>query len=135
MPYSLTNSKQLREAMKKLEGFGGVHARDAFFLYPGYDKTSFIINTDSISLPGKHWIAVKIDGNDAYYFDPMAYSPAIPSVVKQLGIINKKVWYCMKRTQSIDSTTCGQHCVYFLFHDKPAATDKEAINFFLKLQA
>lgn len=124
----MTTSNELMDVGRCLENFGGVFPRDQFNLRNGGRK--FIINTDTSALMGEHWIAILLKGDKAFYFDPMCWSPPISSIVQHLIQYNYTVFVCQTRTQLFFSTTCGQQCIYFLHHERPADNDSIAVRFF-----
>ena len=87
---------------------------------PG-SEWSVILNTDSSSLPGEHWVAVanKPDGRGCWFFDsyglkPTRYRPVL------WGPLNK----CNVNTEDYQQdhrTVCGDYALFFLwlFHAKP----------------
>ncbi|MCP4460778.1 MAG: hypothetical protein GY816_22565 [Cytophagales bacterium] len=109
--------------MRKKSDFLGVFARDEVKNIPNR-QCCFIANTDTSNLPGKHWIAVKIINNTAYYFDPFGWIP-MRSICKELPV--KEVKSTMNRSQ--EGNMCGPHCVFFLYNNCIAESDKQALSF------
>ncbi len=74
-----------------------------------------IINEDECNKPGSHWVAVFVlADNHCEYFDTYGRSRAVPRIEKFLS--KYKVIQGNRQVQNAFSTTCGQHCIYFLFN-------------------
>lgn len=77
---------------------------------------AFILNTDTSNLPGSHWIAVVVNENKAYIFDPLCM---IPPPLRLIYWMNQRYqnWdYNKRQVQPIDSVACGQYCIHFLYY-------------------
>lgn len=81
----------------------------------------FIVNTDPANKPGEHWVAAYIrkDGIGCF-FDSFGNNPDadhFPSAFQDfLKNNSRNVQYSNKQVQDYSSDTCGQHCVFFLYH-------------------
>lgn len=92
----------------------------------------FIVNTDPLHLPGKHWIACYINKRnmletfDSYGMQPNALSPFITSYMKtfQNSIMNTK------RLQSSNTAVCGQYCLFYLMCRCRGYTQRDIMNIF-----
>lgn len=97
--------------------FLGVFSRDT--IPPSTDINNFpsclVANTDTSNEPGFHWVALFYRNPETFEFydtfaqDPLQYSFS-PSTLPTNVICNHR------RLQGLDSTVCGQHCIYFLYH-------------------
>lgn len=80
-----------------------------------------VVNTHPARLPGEHWIAVYLarEGT-ACFFDSFGNPPNSPrfpiSINNFLDVNDVDVLYSDRRVQDYSSDTCGQHCVFFLYH-------------------
>lgn len=80
-----------------------------------------IVNTDTSSQPGQHWLAIYLtqDGTGCF-FDSFGNAPdcdRFPITIKNFLTSNAPVvLYSTKRVQDFTSDACGQHCVFFLYH-------------------
>ena len=75
-----------------------------------------VCNTDPHDQPGKHWIAMYVDGNSrGEYFDSLGEPP--PTLFKNYLNRTCASWITNSRQlQSAASRFCGQYCVfYYLF--------------------
>lgn len=80
-----------------------------------------LINTDPSGLPGQHWLAIYInDDSVACFFDSFGNKPDYqgfhPVIKDFLNINSTKVLHSTVQVQDFSSDTCGQHCVFFLYH-------------------
>lgn len=74
--------------------------------------TCFVSNTDVSSLPGSHWVAVYYPSSkdeceffDSYSLSPTSYGfDSLANTVKTSNI----------PIQSLNASTCGQYCIYYL---------------------
>lgn len=73
---------------------------------------SGIINLDTSSGPGTHWVAYKKRGNVAIYFDPFGLQPPT-EVIKYLR--PSKIYYSANQVQRLGTKNCGKLCLKFLF--------------------
>ena len=100
--------------------FAGVYACDQLSsieinTYP----RSFVVNNDSMELPGSHWIAIyfneqmKEEFFDSYGKHPIQYNKYFLDFMNR----NAVKWEHNKiQLQSAFSSVCGQYCIYFLHH-------------------
>jgi hypothetical protein len=73
----------------------------------------FVINTDTSTLPGEHWIAVYITTSNIRAFDPLGcYYPSL--LVRKLSSIGKKVHYNRVMYQDPTTQMCGPICMQWL---------------------
>ena len=74
-----------------------------------------VVNTDEDMKPGTHWIAMYLPakGQPIEYFDSYGGEPKNPYIIKFLES-KDSFKYNSRRVQHLFSTTCGQHCIYFL---------------------
>lgn len=79
--------------------------------YPG----AYVVNTDPSSAPGQHWVAFyctesgQLEAFDSFGKDPGSYATAIKDWMGDDYVIRSK-----SVLQSLDSTLCGNYCLYFL---------------------
>ena len=99
--------------------FKGAYPCDQIPNFPD-NEYSVIINVDNSSLPGSHWTALVVKGNNVYYFDSFGRlynNSSFPvDYIENLGKIcfGKKIMFQNKVLQSFHSNTCGEFCVYFI---------------------
>ena len=75
-----------------------------------------IINEDTHRKPGSHWIALFVRGDDiCEYFDSYGRKPAATGVKRFLAG-QQDVLEITRKLQAPMATSCGQHCLYFLYH-------------------
>jgi hypothetical protein len=118
------NTRQLQHCIeqdKLLQKYCiGVYASDTVPRKIAERPICFIVNTDPISKPGKHWYAVYLhaDGN-AEVFDSYGREPVM-----------KNVDYNPIRIQGPLSSTCGQFCLYYLCQKVRGRSMKDIVNDF-----
>lgn len=120
-------SNELQHLMRFKEGFKGVFPRDQ--LPDMREGECLIFNVDTNTLPGKHWIALKLHHNYLFYFDPSANPPMMDVARKY----RKPILYLDDNVQPYFSETCGEHCVYFLYKFKPCNSEYKLNMFINKL--
>lgn len=108
------NTKQIKE---ELRSFKNIHVlpRDRLMKIEKF-PTGIVINTDSSSEPGEHWIAVFV-GKDKcpIYFDSFGLPPLHKDLISFLDINSNSTWkYNQLTLQHPESSSCGRYCIEFL---------------------
>jgi len=95
--------------------FLGVFALDqipsSFSHYP----CAYVANTDPSTRKGQHWVAFyhespkRLEFFDSYGEPPQTYSFPFPSELSSLR-------YNAYPLQKLNSSVCGQYCIFFIFH-------------------
>ena len=81
--------------------------------------SALVVNTDVRTGPGEHWVAFYFtDSCDGEFFDSFGQAPDKYNVLlKRFVTNNSDSWtYTTKQVQEMLSTTCGQHCLFYLLH-------------------
>jgi len=110
------NASEIEDALRSIrfarEYLVGVFAADQLPTkeFPG----AYIVNTDTSSQPGQHWVAFFTTEEGTECFDsfgenPSAYSEYIAEWLKDDFQVVQ-----FETLQSRDSTVCGQYCIYFI---------------------
>jgi hypothetical protein len=73
---------------------------------------SGIVNLDSSTGPGTHWVCYKKLGDIVYYFDSFGNLQPPPELVHYLR--GCKIYYNYNRQQGFNSVICGHLCLKFL---------------------
>lgn len=95
--------------------FLGVYPLDKI---PYMHEGGLVVNTQTSTLAGEHWIAIYNSKNQIKVFDPFGfYYPSIlVNRVSAMGnAMGKPVEYNKTRYQDPLSTNCGQHCLLWLY--------------------
>jgi hypothetical protein len=109
----------INRVMDKLTSFKGTYPCDEI---PNFTENeySIIVNVDNSNLPGSHWTALVIRGNNAYYFDSFgrlydnfSFPPDYRENLQNI-CLGKKVIFQEKVLQGFHSNTCGEYCIYFI---------------------
>ncbi len=86
-----------------------------------------IANEDAASKPGSHWVALfLLPDKTCEYFDSYGRNPTAPgikSIVRTYNIVKNEV-----QVQSMFSSCCGQHCIYYLYHRCRGVSFPDIIN-------
>lgn len=119
---------QIEDIMNKYKdkGYVGVYASDQLDKVPIKRRMGFVMNTDPMSKPGKHWVAIYIDARphsdqSIEYYDSFADQPTQNTMKYLKTIIDKldpDVYLKFKvnriKHQSASSDNCGYFAMKFL---------------------
>ena len=102
---------ELMEKAKKLRlnNFRGVFMRDQLNFTPLRNECG-ILNLNTNSEPGSHWVCWFKHGNEKYYFDSFGVT-APREIVEYL---KPPIIYSTCQIQGFKDTNCGQWCLYVL---------------------
>lgn len=117
--------------------FGGVYASDTIPLIHKSLPIFYIVNTDVISGPGKHWVMIffpsHCDTNE--WFDPLGKNPSSygDSFLNSVSL-NKRKHFIMNMfpVQSDFSSKCGQFCLTMADLRVQGFSFEEAMSLFYK---
>ncbi len=88
-----------------------------------------IVNTDPISKPGQHWVAIFVNRrNEADYFDSFAESP--PPLIAEYLRHFKNVNYSQHKLQDELTFLCGLFAYFFIAHRCQGYKMRDISNFF-----
>lgn len=77
------------------------------------ENGGYVVNTQTSSLPGEHWIAIYVKPYNVSVFDPLGfYYPSL--LVNIVSRMRSKLTYNYIRYQDPLTLTCGQHCLAWL---------------------
>jgi len=113
------STDEIDDLLSKQVKFKGTFPCDKIPVFKD-SEYSIIINVDNSTLPGSHWTALVIRGNNAYYFDSFgrlydnASFPTEYTVSLQRLCLGKKVLFQDKVLQGFHSNTCGEYCIYLI---------------------
>ena len=106
----------IEELLSGMDSFRGVFALDRIPAVEFYKPGLFVVNTDPISFPGQHWVAILID-DTSKFFDSLGREPSYYHEKIEHILINnsstRKYKYNSMRIQRPESSTCGQFCIYY----------------------
>lgn len=94
----------------------GVFSADRIPNIPNHRPVGFIVNTDPIQAPGRHWISFFINKDnviecfDSYGKHPKELSKYIAIFLSRF----KNIEINDKRLQSFKTNVCGQYCLFYL---------------------
>lgn len=80
------------------------------------EKKIYIVNTDKLLGPGKHWTVIFMDAKHVEFFDslgepPEKYSPVIRDF---LISVRPKYMYSRQRIQG-KKPVCGNYCIFYAY--------------------
>ena len=111
-----TDTGQLNSILSRAlsSAFAGVYARDRIpqRLRP-YEK-AMVINTDPHDKPGAHWVCVYSVPPVVEYFDSYGMKPYFPEILNFIERQQAHPVWNPYTYQALNTTVCGQYCVYFL---------------------
>ena len=108
-------SSEIDLILKQYRIYMGTFASDTFRLSRHYGRQAYIINTDTSTGPGKHWIAMIKDHNICYYFDSFGLPIYLTQIIDTLKENNiKKYTYNTYQIQPFTSQKCGYYCLAFI---------------------
>lgn len=87
----------------------------------------YIVNLDTSTEPGSHWICLKIGKFQNEFFDSYGFAPKLNVFKKRLG---KNYIFNTKKLQHEFSTTCGQWCLFYIFFASRGKQMKEIFSQF-----
>ena len=113
------STDEIDDLLKNQPKFKGAFPCDQI---PSFEDNeySIIINVDNSTLPGSHWTALVIRGNNCYYLDsfgrlydngsfPVDYRTSL-----QRLCLGRKISFQDQVLQGFHSLTCGEYCIYFI---------------------
>ena len=109
----MISSIQINEIGTKWLGsdFLGVFPLDKIPYIP--ENKALIVNTQTSTLSGEHWLAVYNKPENLLVFDPFGfYYPSL--LVSTLSRLSKPIIYNRTQYQQWFTTTCGQDCLLWL---------------------
>lgn len=101
----------------KIPHFRGVYMRDTLPVLGPRRYEAAIINLDSSSGPGTHWVAYRKNDGEVTYYDSFGNLPPPVELVRYLLCgkkASKNIYYTYDRQQDFGSVWCGHLCLKFL---------------------
>lgn len=94
----------------------GLYTLDEDWKTPSNLPASYVINSDSNTGSGEHWLAVFIDKAGVVdYFDSYGTAPLEKIYKRLLALGHKDIRYNKLMLQGPISNSCGLYCAYFLY--------------------
>ena len=123
------DTRQIMCFLRYVLSFLGVFPSDLLPQHFIARSGTVIVNTDSHTESGSHWLAVHFQprSHSSYYFDSYALPPYIPSIQSFLRR-NSSVWdYNTVQLQGPTSTVCGKYCCLFALYMDRGYTPKQSV--------
>lgn len=118
----------------RMSNFLGAYAFDELPANPG-SNFSVIVNTQSSSEPGEHWIPLILKNGIFYFIDSYGRSPLNSLFSKDFRNAIKEYFkgykykYNPRMIQDIFSNTCGYYSIYFI-HEMEHKSMKSSLSIF-----
>ncbi|GJQ86995.1 hypothetical protein Trydic_g12579 [Trypoxylus dichotomus] len=114
LPRALTNVDSLKFGKKYLPSFRGVFMRDGLPQTPEGTEC-VVVDLDSVTGPGTHWVAYYKQGSTADYYDS---HDNLKSPKELLRYFRKyQIPYNHDTNQNYDDINCGYLCLEFLYNN------------------
>jgi len=123
----MSTTQELNHWMRFKKNYVGTFPRDEIPIFSNSFDGCLIVNTHSSNLHGEHWIGIICRNGQVYYFDPIGWIPC-NSILQQFCQF-EKINVNSTRFQSLNSTLCGHHVVFYLYNFYPAINDMYAKRF------
>ena len=111
----VTSTDDLEYMVKlfKIPKFKGVFSHSDPQLVKQIKKPGcLIINLDTASVGGTHWVCTITNNSSFFYLDSFGFEP--PEVVKRAGVsMKKKSFFNQNSIQDLKSERCGFYCILF----------------------
>ena len=89
----------------------------------------FIVNTDPIALPGKHWVTLFMDKQLCEHFDSAGFRPRKDFEI-YLTAKGPNYLYNNNRLQNYNTETCGLFCLFYSYFRCRNHNFKEILDMF-----
>ena len=113
-----------------LHNFLGVYPSDQLPNAPKGKSFSLIINLDTHTEPGSHFVAVFFDKKKIEYFDSYGLPPFVPKIKNFLKSVKKNFCWNNICIQSYTSLHCGLYCLAYLLGKDYNITMKKFVELF-----
>jgi hypothetical protein len=112
------NSNEINKFVdeKFIPHFLGVFAADELEILPYECKGLLVLNTEISSKDGEHWVALYIDKNNIFYYDPLLIDfHRSEYIIQFLEKMKRNFVFNEIRIQTQFSEKCGNHCLVFCY--------------------
>lgn len=93
-------------------------------------QTMAIVNCCNRYKPGGHWLALFQNSNETLeIFDSFGLNPNVYNLRDKLPL-SSVIAYSAKQLQSIDSTVCGQYCLYYCYKKARGSALSDIVSIF-----
>ena len=115
-------STEIENILKTSKNFLGCFPLDELPYFPQRLPASLIVNTDTSTGSGSHWVALVLEKNKCFYFDSFGVPIVEDHIFKFLGSHYKVATFSDVCIQHIKSDKCGEFCILFVKHVKSQTT-------------
>ena len=111
---SVEIARVLSSHPKTKENFKGVYALDTLPKIFTKHPVSLVVNTDPVTKPGTHWLALYMaTPHSCEYFDSYGLPPFLLPIMRLMQKY-KNVYFNKTTVQSPMSDACGEFCICFI---------------------
>ena len=122
--------EEVTSTIDKRKQFLGCFPLDQLPDFPTQFPKSCIINTQTSTKLGEHWIALILTKKHCFYFDSFGLPIINQSIQQYLNTHYKIVRYSDVCIQHVESVKCGEFCIVFVTQVKSKATYEKFISQF-----
>ena len=122
--------EQVISTIDKRKQFLGCFPLDQLPDFQTQFPKSCIINTQTSTKLGEHWIALILTKKHCFYFDSFGLPIINQSILQYLNTHYKIVRYSDVCIQHVESGKCGEFCIVFVTHVNSKTTYEQFISQF-----
>ena len=123
-------STEIENILITSKNFLGCFPLDELPYFPQRLPASLIVNTDTSTQNGDHWLALVLGKNKCFYFDSFGLPVVEKYLLDYLEPYYNTVTYSDVCIQHVQSNKCGKFCILFVKNVKNKTTyDKFLSNF------
>ena len=128
LPNKPLSNLEIIDAAKKLSlyGFRGVYLRDTLPTKTNLNECG-ILNLDSSSADGTHWVMWFKKGKDKFYFDSYGVHPSS----ELIAYLKSPIFYNSERVQQNGEVFCGHLCLFALKQLSLGSNLQKVINYLI----
>ena len=128
------DTRDINKLLQGQTGFLGTFPRDQLPTVIKRRPSGLIVNTDTASEPGEHWVAIYL-ANDSCgeYFDSFGLPPLHKEIIAFLNDHNDNGWvYNTITLQDVSSDTCGIYTAFYLQSRLSGYSNEQFLSLFTK---
>ena len=131
------DTRQIICCLRSVGSFLGVFPSDLLPQLPIARSGTLIVNTDSHTESGSHWLAIHLQSrsHSSFYFDSYGLPPFIPSIESFIHRNSIVRIYNTVQLQAPTSTVCGKYCCLFALYMDRGYTPREFVGLFTTTSA
>ena len=124
------NIEQVISTIDKRVHFLGCFPLDQLPDFPTQFPISCIVNTQTSTKVGEHWVALILTKKHCFYFDSFGLPIVNQNILQYLNPYYDIVRYSTECIQHVESSKCGEFCIVFVVQVKNKRTYEKFISQF-----